>query len=69
MPGSAKRVAFTSDQLTDLRAKLQDVIDEAERLRAEVARALFDERAAGKRRPMVAPRVTRPRRGAISRAR
>jgi hypothetical protein len=69
MPGSIKRVTLTSDQLSDLRSKLQDVIDEAQRLRDEVARALFEGRERGKRPPMVAPRVTRPRRSVVSRAR
>ena len=69
MPGSVKRDTFTSDQLTDLREKLQDVIEEAQRLRDEVARALFDGGTRGKRAPIVAPRATSSRRSAVSRAR
>jgi hypothetical protein len=44
MPGSSKRALLPPDQLTDLLAKLQDVMTEAKRLREHVARELVEQR-------------------------
>jgi hypothetical protein len=64
MPGSSKRVPLTSDELTDLLAKLQDVMSEAERLREHVARELFCQRGQQQQRlsPVRRSRRTRKRR-------